>query len=193
MPDRARAVLVPVKDFDAAKVRLAGALSPAERADLARRMATTVVEAAHPLPVHVVCDAPAVRAWAEEVGAEVVWTPGLGLDGAVMAGVAALGERGIATAIVAHADLPLATDLAWVGSTEGVTLVPDRRRDGTNVAAVPTGRGFTFAYGKGSFDRHRAEARRLGLQLRVVRDPDLGWDVDVPDDLALPRTGTCTP
>ena len=30
-----------------------------------------------------------------------------------------------------------------------------------------------------------AEAARLGLDLRIVRDIPLGWDVDVPADLAV--------
>ena len=51
---------------------------------------------------------------------------------------------------------------------------------------VPTDAGFVFAYGPGSFRRHAAEGRRLGLGVRVVREPRLGWDVDVPDDLAHP-------
>jgi len=85
-----------------------------------------------------------------------------------------------------HADLPLATRLAWVADFPGVTLVPDRRLDGTNVLAVPTAAGFGFSYGAGSFGRHRAEAARLGLAARLVRDPHLAWDVDLPVDLAWP-------
>ncbi len=88
--------------------------------------------------------------------------------------------------VVAHADLPLAVDLTWPARHAGVTLVPDRRDDGTNVACVPTGAGFEFSYGPGSFRRHGAEARRLGLPLRVVREPRLGWDVDLPSDLDHP-------
>jgi 2-phospho-L-lactate guanylyltransferase len=80
----------------------------------------------------------------------------------------------------------LATQLAWVAATPGVTIVPDRRLDGTNVLAVPTDIGFRFAYGAGSFAAHRAEALRLGQQLRIVNDSRLGWDVDLPDDLTLP-------
>ena len=64
-----------------------------------------------------------------------------------------------------------------------MTLVPDRREDGTNVACVPARTGFRFAYGPGSFARHQAEAARLRLPLRVVREPRLAWDVDVPADL----------
>lgn len=184
--DRGRAVLVPVKAFHDAKARLAPALDPADRARLAREMATTVVRAAQALPVFVVCDDHAVEAWAHEVGAEVIWRPGLGLNGAVTDGVAALAAKGFDRVVVAHADLPHALDLVWTSEFDGVTLVPDRRDDGTNVAAVPSDAGFTFAYGPGSFRAHRAEAERLGLALRIVREPRLGWDVDVPADLADP-------
>lgn len=179
-------VVVPVKDFSLAKVRLAPELGPAERRDLARRMATVVVRAAAPLPVCIVCDSDEVRTWAGHEGARVIWTPGLGLNGAVQAGVARLADEGVETAIVAHSDLPLAISLEWVSSTPGVTIVPDRRDDGTNVIAVPTAAGFGFSYGPGSFAAHRAEAERLGLPLRIVNDARLGWDVDVPADLTLP-------
>jgi 2-phospho-L-lactate guanylyltransferase len=134
-------VIIPVKAFAHAKRRLAGVLDDEARAELARSMAVTVVQAAGELPVAVVCDDPAVRSWAREVDVEVVWTPGLGLNGAVEAGVAHLAASGIEQAIVAHADLPLAVDLGWVADFDGVSLVPDRR---------------------------------------------LGWDVDLPGDLALP-------
>lgn len=178
------AVLVPVKAFGDAKQRLAPALDPPARAHLARAMAEHVLAAAAPLPVAVVCDDPSVATWAATHGARIVWTPGLGLNGAVAAGVAALAADGADRVIVAHADLPLAGPLAWLAGFPGVTLVPDHRDDGTNVACVPAASGFRFAYGPGSFRRHGAEARRLGLPLRVVRDRLLGHDVDLPADLA---------
>lgn len=180
------AVVVPVKAFGEAKVRLAGTLEPATRAELARTMAARVLRAARPLPALVVCDDEEVRAWAERQGAEALWTAELGLNGAVEAGVAHLARRGVERAVVVHADLPLVSDLGWLASFGGVTLVPDRHQDGTNAACVPTGAGFRFAYGPGSFGAHRAEAARLGLAARLVVDERLGWDVDVPADLAVP-------
>ena len=180
------AVLIPVKAFGAAKVRLSGTLSAAERALLAEDLAGRVVTAAAPLPVAVVCDDDAVRDWATGAGAAVIWRPGRGLNGAVTDGVEALGAEGFARVIVAHGDLPLAHDLAWVAEFAGVTLVPDRHDDGTNVACVPTAIGFRFAYGPGSFRRHAVEGRRLRLGVRVVRHPGLGWDIDLPDDLRYP-------
>jgi len=184
-------VLVPVKAFAEAKARLAPALDAGQRERLARAMAEHVVAAAAPLPVSVVCDDAGVAAWAEALGIPVVWAPGCGLDRAVEHGVRALGDAGADRVVVAHADLPLAGALAWTAAFEGVTLVPDQRDDGTNVACVPSEAGFRFAYGPGSFHRHSTEARRLGLSLRVVREPLLGHDVDVPDDLATLPVG-CT-
>ena len=98
--------------------------------------------------------------------------------------MASLGGLGVERVVVAHADLPLAGRFSWVAEFPGVTLVPDHRDDGTNVACVPTAsHGFRFAYGPGSFRRHAREALRRGLSLRVVRDPLLGRDIDLPVDL----------
>jgi 2-phospho-L-lactate guanylyltransferase len=176
-------VLVPVKSFAQAKGRLAAVLSPAQRAGLARAMAAIVVQAARPLPVYVVCDDPLVRRWAEHHHAGVLWRPGRGLNQAVADGVEALAGLGYRRVVVAHSDLPLAVDLSVVLGDAGLTLVPDRRQDGTNVLSLPAGCGFRFRYGAGSFSAHRAEADRLGLPLRVLEHPELGFDVDVPADL----------
>jgi 2-phospho-L-lactate guanylyltransferase len=179
------AVLVPVKAFQRAKLRLAPAMSAERRAVLAREMATRVVASAAGLPVAVVCDDQEVATWARRLGALVIWEPGRGLNGAVQAGVRRLGEAGARLVVVAAGDLPLASDLRWVTRFPGVTIVPDRRRDGTNVIAVPPAAGFVFAYGPGSYARHLDEARRLGLPVRVVHSSPLAWDVDIPDDLAF--------
>jgi 2-phospho-L-lactate guanylyltransferase len=178
-----RAVLVPVKDFSVAKLRLAPALPPDERARLARVMAERVIAAAGEVPVAVVCDDTTVANWARSRGALVVWAPERGLNHAVQDGVGYLAQAGVTHVTVAHADLPLADDLAWVSEWPGVTLVPDRRQDGTTVIGLPTDCGFVFSYGPGSFRRHLAEAERLGLAAKVVHSPSLSWDVDLPADL----------
>jgi 2-phospho-L-lactate guanylyltransferase len=180
-------VLVPVKAFYRAKERLAPRLDPPRRAELARAMAAHVLRAAAPLPVAVVCDDDEVAQWAAAQDALVLLEPGRGLNGAVAAGVARLGRAGAGEVIVAHGDLPLAHGLGRLAGFNGVTLVPDRNEDGTNVVCVTAAAGFRFAYGPRSFARHRVEADRLGLPLRVVRDPELSLDVDVPADLAVAR------
>jgi len=190
------AALVPVKRFTEAKIRLAAALDSSQRASLARAMAGAVVASAAPLPVAVVCDDPAVATWARALGALVVWEPGRGLNGAVEAGVDFLRQAGVERVVVAHADLPRATRLARLADHPGVTLVPDRHRDGTNVIVIDTTAGFRFSYGPGSFERHRLEALRLALAVRVVEDPTLTFDLDWPadlDDLATPELAALVP
>ncbi len=182
------AVVVPVKSFELAKGRLASILDGRQRAELAREMAAGVIAAAAPLPVWVVCDSHEVSTWALDRGAGVVWRAVPDLNEAVTTGVDFLLGEGFARAIVAHGDLPLARRLDHLDDPTDphrVTIVPDRRGDGTNVLSVPTGSGFRFAYGSASAAAHRAEAERLGLGVRIVDDPDLAWDVDTPDDLAV--------
>ena len=181
------AVLVPVKDFQLAKGRLGGAVAEPERVRIARRMAETVLSAAADLPVYVACDDGEVAAWAEAHGAVALTGVPAGLNPAVTDAVARLAAAGVERVVVAHADLPRARDLTVVAHGSGVTLVPDRHHDGTNVLSVPSDAGFRFRYGPGSFRQHHDEAVRLGLPVRVHLDPDLAWDVDVPDDLAAIR------
>jgi 2-phospho-L-lactate/phosphoenolpyruvate guanylyltransferase len=176
-------VLIPVKAFGDAKRRLGSVLSDRDRIRLVRSMAAQVVAACVPLPVAVVCDDDEVAQWAYEVGAAVMWEPGQGLNGAVRAGVDRLARAGARWVTVAHGDLPRARGLGVLAPFEGVTLVPDRGDDGTNVLRVPAASDFRFAYGPGSFRAHRAEATRLGLPVRVLRDPDLAYDVDWPADV----------
>jgi 2-phospho-L-lactate guanylyltransferase len=178
-----RAVLVPVKAFSQAKRRLGTALSDDERQALVRRMAERVVAAAAPLPVAVVCDDNEVAVWARQHGALVVWEPGRGLNGAVEEGVTRLAAMGVEEVTVAHGDLPMASGLADLEPFAGVTLVPDRHDDGTNVVRLPTDCGFRFSYGPGSFQRHLAECARIGVPARVLRVPRLALDVDWPADL----------
>jgi 2-phospho-L-lactate guanylyltransferase len=196
---RATGVVIPVRAFALGKARLAEQLEPGHRAALARRLADGVADAAGSMPVVVVTSAAEVRDWAVGRGLAVVDDPG-SLDSAAGAGRAYLGGLGCVRAVVAHADLPWATDLTSVardGARPIVTLVPCHRDDGTPVLSVPTDVPFDFAYGEGSFRRHAAEARRRGYGVRVLRDASLAFDVDVPADLAAlehdPRFALVTP
>lgn len=175
-------VLIPIRSFDDMKTRLAGALDVDQRRRLAIWMAERVVAAASPYPTRIVTDDLEVAEWTQATRAGVL-DPGVqGLNPSVTAAVAAVADEGYDRAIVAHADLPAARTLEAL-DTDGIVIAPDTARDGSNVVSVPTGRGFTFHYGPGSFGAHRDEADRLGLRVTIVDDPDLAWDVDDPADL----------
>jgi 2-phospho-L-lactate guanylyltransferase len=178
-------VVVPVKAFSKAKLRLSPVLSPGLRRQLAQHMATQVIRACAPLPAVVVCDDAEVADWATALGARALPEPGLGLNGAVTMAVSELAREGYERLVVAHSDLPLSTHLAWLAETDGIALVPDRRQDGTNVISLPANAPFRFSYGPGSFRRHCDEALRLGLAVRVVHDHELAWDIDLAEDMAI--------
>ena len=184
------ALLVPIKAFSQAKQRLAAELTSEQRAQLARAMANHVIRIAQPLEVFVICGSQEVKDWAQQQNIAVLDDAGAGLNEAVDLGMNHLRQLGFGQAIIAHADLPLATgfgQLAEAGENNEIVLVPDRHGTGTNVLSLPVGCGFEFAYGAGSFERHLAEAQRLsqttGLKVTVLQDQGLAWDVDEPADL----------
>lgn len=184
-------VVIPIRSFVEGKSRLGG-VGP-DRARLVAEMAGRVLAAAGPLPVAVVTGASEVRAWARAAGVSILDDPG-SLDEAAAAGLAWARRMGFPRTVVAHADLPLAATLEPLARDSGrpvVCAVPCHRDDGTPALSVPTEAPFRFAYGPGSFRRHAAETRRLGLGLRVMRDPALAHDVDAPEDLA--GTGLALP
>ena len=183
-------VLLPVKDFDEAKERLVPLMDAAERRDLAIHLANGVVQAATPIPVAVVCDNEQVSTWADTLGAQVIWAPRKGLNVAVEHGIHVLAQQGFSWITVSHADLPFPNQLTSLPNFEGVTLVPDRHHDGTNVIKLPAGVHFKFSYGKGSFERHLAEAKAQGLEVSVVEHPQLSIDIDSPEDVSFVRAQT---
>ena len=86
-----------------------------------------------------------------------------------------------------HGDLPFATSLDEVagdGAAPIAVLVPDHRDDGTPVCALPVDGAVRVRLRRGFVRAARAEVRRIGLELRIVRDDALGFDVDLPEDLA---------
>lgn len=186
-------MLIPVKRFGAAKGRLSGLLDGAQRAQLARWLADRVVVAAAGLPTFIACDDDEVASWADGAGAEVLWSPGMGLNGAVDAGRTTVAGKGFEHLVIAHSDLPLATDLAGLATPHTVCLVPDGRRDGTNVMALPVGAPVAASYGGGSFSRHLEQAMQAGLRVEVRADPRLAIDVDNPADLAHPTVEPILP
>ncbi len=198
-------VLIPVKDFELAKGRLAPQLPAGERAELARSMAARVVQAAGRMQALVVCDNDEVAEWAHSAGAHPLRIEVRGLNGALTAALerlstatpgesppwrdstdsdAASDGRWPQHVVIAHGDLPRAETLKGLAEPGTVTIVPDRHLDGTNVMALPLGTGFEFHYGPGSFRAHCTEALRCGLDLRVRRVAALEFDIDTPDDLA---------
>lgn len=186
-------VLIPVKAFARAKARLASFLGPAEREQLARALATGVVRAAATFPTWVVCDDDTVAEWARSMGVGVSWQPGSGLNGAITAAARERFASGAARVAVVHGDLPLVASIdPLLGDPNELIVAPDRHGLGTNAVSTADPE-FGFSFGPGSFARHVAEARRLGLRTTVVTETAFSLDIDEPEDLALLRRGGSSP
>jgi 2-phospho-L-lactate guanylyltransferase len=190
-------VVIPVRSFMFGKSRLigafgTGAIATKDHEAFVRGLADRAVDAASPRPTAVVTSAPEVREWA--IGRNLVVVPDPGsLDGAADAGRTWAAGQGFARVVIVHADLPDIVSLDAVagdGATSLAVIVPCHRGDGSPVVSIPAkpvpgSPPFAFAYGPGSFTRHCAEAARAGLELRVVVDDAMGFDIDGPEDLAI--------
>jgi 2-phospho-L-lactate guanylyltransferase len=139
------------------------------------------------IPTFVACDDRHVAAWATRMGAQVIWGADLGLNGAVDDGVRHIVAHGFDHVLVTHADLARPDALLDIARPGSITLVPDRRNDGTNVMSFPASHPIEASYGAASFARHLAQALAWGsVPVEVRSDPYLSLDLDTARDLAHP-------
>jgi 2-phospho-L-lactate/phosphoenolpyruvate guanylyltransferase len=190
--------VVPIRSLRDGKTRLSPLLDLEARQRLIRRTAAGVIEAARNSrvlsAVLVVSPDDETLTWASSFAPEVVALPQParlpGLNGAIDAGREWALARGEERLLSLFADLPLLApgDIRGIcAQPAAVVLGADRRREGTNALLLRlTGAGadFRFAFGAGSLAKHRAEARRLGLDHAVYVSPGIGFDLDTPDDWA---------
>jgi 2-phospho-L-lactate guanylyltransferase len=184
-------VLIPCKNLDRGKSRLAACLSPRSRRALCEfflcRTLDVATEAAGPDNVRVITGDPRVAAIAAEYRVAAIADRDADLNGALALGRAhVLAEAAGSAGLILPIDLPLATPAALAGvasAPEDAVIVPDENDDGTNVLRLAPAvfRRFRFAYGPRSHAIHSAHAGAIGIPMRSVRDPLLMFDVDTPD------------
>ena len=178
-----KAVLIPIKDFESAKVRLSTVLDSNARLDLAKELATSVVSACIETPVFIACEDDAVESWARDLGAEIIRNPTEGLNEAVDFGFRSLKERGFESVLITHGDLIYPVGLLSLFEMEEIVIVPDTELDGTNVLVLPTRIPFEFSYGPNSYSRHLKSASKSEAKVLVMTDSQFAFDIDDPDDL----------
>jgi 2-phospho-L-lactate guanylyltransferase len=193
--DRSLWAVVPVKDLQHAKQRLAGVLDAGERQALFAAMLEDVLDALAASEglagILVVTRDPLARALASSYGARVlIEAANCGHTAATTLGAATLAAEGAAGMLQLPADLPLLTaaDIAAVlrahGSAPAVTLAPSRDRLGSNAVACSPPDLLPLRFGDDSFFPHLERARGLGIEPSIVERRGLALDVDTPADLA---------
>ncbi len=183
-------VVIPAKAPPEAKGRLAGALDAASRAGLAEAMLKRAVAAASAAngATGMAITGQSLLGLPDTI--ELLREPGGGLNTAVTSARTEIALRGGKRIVTLAADLPqvVSADVdALCGLPDGVIgIAPDRYGTGTNALSLPLPEAldFTYSYGPGSCALHKAEALRLGLEMRLIETPGLARDIDEAADLA---------
>jgi 2-phospho-L-lactate guanylyltransferase len=190
--------IIPLRNREGGKTRLADRFEPIQRTALVRAMAETVldavIESGVTSQIILVTRDPifAQEAIGTRTGVRIVHQPTSfpGLIGALDYGR----ESATSTSIlVLFADLPLidASDVhAIAASTGRVAVMPDRHGEGTNGVLVrhdPDGE-FRFQFGEDSFRKHLQESEWLWWNADVVSRQGTATDLDTMTDwLELPE------
>ncbi len=186
--------VVPAKDLNGAKARLADFLTPDERRILALVMLEDVLAALVEVPrldgiLVVTCQAE-IATLARELKAEVLEEPeNRGHTAAVLHATQEVLARGARALLTVPGDLPaispgeVETMLDTLGSSPSAVLVPSRDGQGTNGVLLTPPDALPLRFGEPSFENHLALARRLNLPTTVLHLCGIGLDIDRPNDL----------
>jgi 2-phospho-L-lactate/phosphoenolpyruvate guanylyltransferase len=191
-----KALLIPIKDPERAKTRLADLLSPQERSRLAWAMFEDVSRAAarctKPDAVVMVTSFPQAIERARGLGwGVIVEESQISESASIDSASGALSKRGFDTVMRLPADLPLvrAEDIDALLAIElrapAALVVPSREGTGTNAIIRTPPDLFPSRFGPNSLALHREESARAGIDCMVVNNSRIALDIDEPEDLEL--------
>jgi 2-phospho-L-lactate/phosphoenolpyruvate guanylyltransferase len=187
--------VVPVKERDRAKERLAPLLPPEMRQALALAMLEDVLAALASAVglagLLVVTVDPAASRMARQYGARLVEDGARdGHTGAVTAAARLLAAEGWAGMLTVPGDIPLVTAseisrlVAAHRPAPSFTIVPSHDEGGSNAIVLSPPDAVPLRFGVDSFFPHLRAAEALGIQPTVLRLPGIALDIDNPADLA---------
>ena len=199
-------ILVPVKNLNGAKQRLASLLTQQQRTELARSMLKDVCHALSEVPsppaVALVTSDEYASRLARQCGFETIHDDeNLGETEAIAMATQQAEKRGADFSLVIPGDIPLVTadEIAAVlaaAPAAGTVLVPAADGRGTNAILRRPCALIPCRFGNDSFLPHRAAARATQKEVVVLEGlPGIALDVDRPEDLeelaeGKPRTRT---
>jgi 2-phospho-L-lactate/phosphoenolpyruvate guanylyltransferase len=186
-------ILIPVKNLNTAKQRLASILSQPARTELAQAMLLDILEVlaswAKRPEVSLVTSDPFARDLAHRFDFEIITdTANRSETDAIEMATKVCELRGLDYTLVIPADIPLIQ--AWeldkileAAPETGSVLVPAADGRGTNAAFRRPAGLFPLRFGNDSFRPHLAAARETGNPCSVISLPGIALDVDNPSDL----------
>ena len=187
--------VVPVKDTNAAKQRLAAAAPAALRQALALAMLEDVLAALAEVTelagrILVTVDPAAIRL-AAGYGCECQSEGALdGHTGAVMAAARRLARSGATAMLSLPGDVPLVTPgeirrlIDAHQPAPSFTIAPSHDDGGSNAILMSPPDAVPLRFGEDSFFPHLAAAKARGIQPTIIRLPGIALDIDNPEELA---------
>jgi 2-phospho-L-lactate/phosphoenolpyruvate guanylyltransferase len=183
-----RVIAVPVKSLDRAKGRLSAVLAPLERAAITLAMLEDVLDACQAMAgwqTWVISPDEAVL----EVSARRRARPVAEEDPGLLAAVHQVEEEAAAADALAVVlgDLPLLTPAARgraLRTLGPVVAAPSASDGGTNLLLRRPPGVIPPRFGTESFRKHRESAVFRDIPFAEVRDPELEFDLDRPEDVA---------
>jgi 2-phospho-L-lactate guanylyltransferase len=187
--------VVPVKELDRAKERLAPVLLRERRQALMLAMIEDVLAALAGTPglggLAVVTVDAGARRLAERYGARIIEAGARdGHSGAVAAAARLLVAEGRPGMLTVPGDIPLVTPaeitqlLASHCLAPAFTIAPSRDERGSNAIICSPPDAVPLRFGEDSFFPHLRAAEACGIRPSVLRLPGIALDVDTPEDLA---------
>jgi 2-phospho-L-lactate guanylyltransferase len=184
-----KVLALPVKSLSAAKSRLSFALSPLERGALTLAMLEDALDAALEVTgwtTWVISPDEAVIEIAARRGVRTILEEKPPLANALRQVEREAIQTGAEALGVLLADTPLVTAEALIDAVHTlgpVVVAPDDDKIGTNLLVRRPPRAVRARFGPDSFRKHLQSAAISGLPAAIVDRPELGFDLDAPDDI----------
>ncbi len=186
--------VIPVKPLRRGKSRLSDVLTDDEREQLNKNLLSHSLKVLSEVPeieqVLVVSRDTKALTIARKFGAKTVQE-----DGTPHLNIALNRAVAIATNLNSRAVLVLPADLPQLSKEDVLALLklakqppimvisPDHQGRGTNALLLNPAGIFTYDFGGNSFDRHIAQAEKLGIKVEICKLSTIARDLDLPEDL----------
>ncbi len=184
--------MVPVKQFDQAKSRLATVLTTQERIGLCLAMTEDVLACLTNVSsiqgIAIISSEPLLNDLLLKYDCtRLADQAGAGFSANMDHAANWLEARGITEMMYIPADVPAITPdeigILIRNHNNGVTIVPAKAENGTNLLICTPPSAIPFQFGPNSCDRHHQVAQSRGLPVQILQCPGLANDIDEPDDL----------
>jgi 2-phospho-L-lactate guanylyltransferase len=185
-------ILIPVKNLQNAKQRLAHVLDQRSRTALAQAMVHDVLEAVSACSpaseVAVVTNDPFASRLAGDLNFRVIRDNNISETDAIEMATSLSHSQGAENTLVIPGDIPLIKSeeleqILTAAPRQGSLLVPAADGRGTNAAFRSPANLFPLRFGNDSFQPHLKSAHETGLPFVILQLPGIALDIDNPSDL----------